>query len=425
MPLKKTLHYLTGDYSEFSLESRIFHSICIVAIVTLAYCIPLNFYLDLPSSAWLSLVAMLIQSFLYCLSRFLKKTHLSLVLSIIIIHLILIANYFYNSGIAGPSLLLLLVVFFLVSAISPRSSYKYWLTLNILIASGLALIEYFYPNSIQSDYVSQISKFADLGTSYCLCAVIILIGLSYIKKNYYISQNLLKAKAEDLERINDAKNKMFSIVSHDLRAPIASIQSYLEILSEMDIDHHDRRQIKADLMLMTQNTDMMLSNLLMWSQSQMEGINMDKKLLDLVEVISPVIKVFQPIASRKDVDLVYTIEPDLKVLADKNMLQLVIRNILSNAIKFTHPGGTVDLAAICQNEMCQIIIKDTGIGMDEPTKASIFSLQGKSSYGTKNEKGVGLGLSLCKEFTELQNGQLRFESEPGKGTAFYITMPRS
>ena len=75
--------------------------------------------------------------------------------------------------------------------------------------------------------------------------------------------------------------------------------------------------------------------------------------------------------------------------------------------------------------MCEIIIKDSGIGMDDATKSSIFSLQGKSSYGTKNEKGVGLGLSLCKEFTELQNGQLRFESESGKGTTFYITMPRS
>ncbi len=416
---------MTGDYSDFSLEFRIFHSFCIIAVVTLAYCVPLNFALNLPVSAWLSLAAMLIQCFLYYLSRFLNKTKLSMMLSIAIIHLIIIFNYFYNSGIGGPSLLLLLVIFFLVSAISEPRDYKYWLGLNVLIALGLPLTEYFYPESIQSHYVSRLSKFGDLATSYCLCALTILIGLRYIKKNYYISQSLLKTKAEDLERINQTKNKMFSIISHDLKAPIASIQGYLEVLSEMDIDHQDRRKIKADLMLMTQNTDMMLSNLLIWSQSQMEGIKMDKKVLNLAETIRSVTEVLQPIATRKEVELSCIIEPDLKVLADRNMLQLVIRNILNNAIKFTHPGGRVDLTASCQNANCQIIIKDTGTGMTEHTKASIFSVQAKSSYGTKNEKGIGLGLSLSKEFTELQHGKISFESKLGDGTTFFITMPGS
>ena len=425
MPLKKTLHYLTGDYSDFSLEVRIFHSFCIVAIITLAYCIPLNFALDLPVSAWLSLTAMLIQCFLYYLSRFRNKSKVSLVLSIIIIHAILITNYFFNSGIGGPSLLLLLTVFFLVSCVSEPREYKYWLTLNLVVALGLPLFEYFYPNDIQSLYVSPIAKFGDMAASYCLCGLTILIGLRYIKKNYYISQGLLKAKAEDLERINQTKNKMFSIVSHDLKAPIASIQGYLEILSEMDIDNQDRQKIKDDLMVMTQNTDMMLSNLLMWSTSQMEGIIVDKKLLNLSEAISPVIKVSQSIANRKGVELSYTIDPDLQIPADKNMLQLVIRNILSNAIKFTHPGGSINLKSSCENSSCQIIIKDTGIGMSELTKAAIFSVKAQSSYGTKNEKGVGLGLSLSKEFTELQNGTIRFESELGVGTTFFITMPLS
>jgi len=423
MPLKKTLHYLTGDYSNFSLEFRIFHSICIVAIVTLAYCIPLNFALNLPISAWLSLTAMVIQSFLYYLSRFLNKTRLSIMLSIIIIHVILILNYFYNSGIKGPSLLLLLAVFFLVSAISEQKKYTYWVMLNLVIALGLPTIEYFYPETIQNLYISPLAKFGDMATSYCLCALVILIGLRYIKKNYYKSQGLLKAKAEDLERINQTKNKMFSIVSHDLRAPIASIQGYLEILTEMDINHQDMQKMKSDLMLVTQNTHMMLSNLLMWSTSQMEGISMDKVKRSLAETINPVIEVFQSIADRKGVKLLCSIDPNLQVWADKNMLQLVIRNILSNAIKFTHPGGTVKLKASCENSNCEIIISDTGIGMNEPTKASIFSVKAQSSYGTANEKGVGLGLSLSREFTELQGGTIRFESNQGEGTTFFITLP--
>lgn len=425
MPLKKILHYLTGEYTDFSLESRIFHSFCIVAIITLAYCIPLNFVLDLPVSAWLSLFGMLTQCLLYYLSRFLKKTQLSLALSIIIIHIILILNYFYNSGISGPTVLLLLTVFFLVSAVSEPKNYKYWLTLNVAIALLLPSFEYFYPDTIQSLYTSRMSKFGDLATSYCLCGLTMLIGLSYIKKNYYNSQSLLKAKADDLERINQTKNKMFSIVSHDLKAPIASIQSYLEILSVMDINDQERHRIKGDLMLMTQNTDMMLSNLLMWSGSQMEGINMDRKLIDLETSIVPVIEIFKSISSRKQVELSYNIEPNLNVMADNNMLQLVIRNILSNAVKFTHTGGSVNLNAGYENSMCVISIKDTGTGMSEETKAEIFSVKAQSSYGTNNEKGVGLGLNLSKEFTELQDGQIRFESELGVGTTFYITLPLS
>ena len=425
MPIKKTLHYLTGDYSNFSLESRIFHSLCLVAIVTLAYCIPLNFALDLPFSAWLSVAALVIQSLLYYLSRFLNKTKQSRVLSIVIIHIILIANYFFNSGTGGPSLLLLLAVFFLVVAVADPKTYKYWVALNVLIALGLLSCEYFYPFTIQSQYISPSIKYGDLASSYCLCSLTILTGLLYIKSNYYQSQRLLHSKAEDLEKINQTKNRMFSIISHDLRAPIASIQSYLEILSELEIDHKDRDAFKGDLILLTQNTDIMLSNLLMWSKSQMEGVVMDIKLISLAETVRPVVEVFTPIANGKDVILSCLIEPNFQVYADQNMLQLVIRNVLSNAIKFTHPGGTVELKAVYENARCQIIIKDTGTGMTEHTKSAIFGVKGLSSYGTKNEKGVGLGLSLSKEFTELQNGSLTFESEVGLGTTFFISMPLS
>jgi two-component system sensor histidine kinase/response regulator len=425
MSLKKALYYLTGNYSDFTLEHRIFHSFCIVAIISLAYCIPLNFALDLPASAWLSLAGMLIQCILFYLSRFRNKTRLSLILSISIIHLILVLNYYYNSGIDGPSLLLLLTIFFLVTAVSEPKSYKYWLSINVFIALILPLHEYFNPRSIELVYVSRLSRFGDITTTYCLCALIILIALHYIKRNYYRSQELLKAKADDLEQINQTKNKMFSIVSHDLRAPIASIQSYLEILSEMDVDHQDNEKLRSDLVQLTQNTDIMLSNLLMWSKSQMEGIVMNKDLMNLSETITPVITVFQQIAQRKGVSLLYHIDPDIEVLADRNMLQLVMRNILSNAIKFTHRGSSVSVSAGCENSRCEIVIEDSGVGMDEQTQATVFSNRAEPSYGTNNEKGVGLGLSLSKEFIELQGGQIRFESEPNVGTTFYITMPLS
>lgn len=289
----------------------------------------------------------------------------------------------------------------------------------------MPLIEFYNPAIIEDLYISEATRYGDMVTTYFLCGLIMFMGLRYIKKNYYESQELLESKANDLETINQTKNKMFSIVSHDLRAPIASIQSYLEILSDMDIDHHDRKQIKGDLMQMTQNTDIMLSNLLMWSKSQMEGIILEKKLLSLDEVIRPVIEVFQSMAIKKGLTLNYEIEP-FEIFADKNMLQLVIRNILSNAIKFTHPGGTITLTARnTEDQHYEIIISDSGIGITDQIKDSLFSIKAASSYGTKNEKGVGLGLNLSKEFTEMQGGKIGFDSTLGQGSTFYIVMPVS
>lgn len=423
MPLIKSLRHLTGSKDDFSLEYRIFHSFCIVAIVTLIYCIPLNFALNLPISAWISFVGAIFQSFLFYLSRFKKKSKISLVLSIVIIHIILIFNYHYNSGLAGPTLLLLLAIFFLVGAVSGPKEYKYWISLNIIIAVSLPVYEYFQPEQIPDLYRSRLSRFGDMITTYCLSALTILLGLRYIKKNYYLSQELLEAKAEDLEKINQTKNKMFSIVSHDLRAPIASIQNYLELLSLMELDQEDRQQIKQELTVMTQSTDMMLSNLLMWSKSQMEGIVVNKSSMKLTYAIMPVINVLEPIAKKKSLNLTFSIDPDLSVVADKDMLQLVVRNILSNAIKFTHPEGEIHLDAKCENNKCVIIIRDNGIGMDDEVKGTIFSFKAKASFGTKNEKGVGIGLNLSREFIDLQDGDVNFESEPDKGTTFCISLP--
>lgn len=423
--MKSFWYYLTGTNSEFSLESRIFHSFCVLAIITLAYCIPINLALNLPNSAIIALIALVSQSILYYLSRFKKKTRLSLILSIVIIHIVLIINYYFNSGINGPTHLILLAVFFTVIAVSKPESYKYWISLNIALAIALPLIEYYYPEFLINFYTSPLNHFLDIISSYFICSMLILIGLRYIKKNYYISQSLLEAKALDLERINQTKNKLFSIISHDLRAPIASLQSYLEILSQMDMEEENWQEIRTDLIQISQSTDNMLSNLLTWSKSQMEGIKLDKKLINLADALSPVIEVFHSVARVKQIELNYSINHTLKVLADEDMLQLVIRNILSNSIKFTHPVGRIDLEVTFDNLNYLIKISDTGIGMTESIQSSLFSIKAEPSYGTKNEKGVGLGLSLSKEFTELQGGKIWFESSPGIGTSFFLSMPIS
>lgn len=421
--MNKYWYYLTGFNQEFSLESRIFHSFCIVAFFILTLCIPINLILNLPVSALLSGLALIIQISLYYLSRFRHKTQISLWLSIFIIHIIIIINYFFNSGIQGPSFLLLVAIFFLVISLSKPKEYWFFISLNLTVAVGLPLFEYFNPSTVVESAMGREYQFGDLISTYLISVITILIGLRYIKKNYYISQSLLETKAADLERINSTKNKLFTIVSHDMRAPLATVRSYLEILSHLDPSKENWKEIQSDLIEMTQNTDNMLSNILMWSTSQMEGISINKKPVNLADTLIPVIRVFQSIAHAKQITLNFEIDPGLRVLADENMLQLVIRNILSNAVKFTRNGGNIQLKLDSDYPNYVIKISDNGIGMTDHIKESIFSLKAESSFGTKNEKGVGLGLNLSKEFAEMQGGRIWFNSTQGKGSTFYISIP--
>jgi len=341
--INKYWYYLTGANDEFSLESRIFHSFCLVAFFVLSILVPLNLFLGLQVSALLSAIALITQSTLYYLSRFRHLTQISPLLSIFIIHIIIIINYFYNSEIQEPSLLLLVAIFFWLYHSQSQKNTGFFISFNLVVAISLPLSEYLNPGLVDKLEMGLEFRFGDMIGTYLLSILTILIGLRYIKKNYNISQSLLEAKAIDLERINSTKNKLFTIVSHDLRAPLANVKGYLEILSLLDPAKDNWQEIQNDLIEMTQNTDNMLSNILMWSTSQMDGITPNKKQIDLSNTLIPVIKVFQSIANAKQIALTFDIDPEIKVLADENMLQLVIRNILSNAIKFTPNGGNIKL----------------------------------------------------------------------------------
>lgn len=421
--MKNYWYFLTGADSEFKLESKIFHSFCIFEIVTLLISIPINFFLGLDTIAWLVFGTLILQSGFYYISRFKYWTRTGLYLTFATLYLLLIINYFLDSGINGPTLLYLLSISFLAISISKPKDYPLFVGFNLVLVLCLTLIEYYNPELVERSNLSPKYHLINIYLTYCVCLAIILFGLRYIMKNYYLNLKQLKSKAADLEQINATKNKLFSIISHDLRAPIASVQSYLEILSQINNEKENWQEIKGDLIELTQSTDNMLSNILMWAKSQMEGISINKSLINLEESLSPVIKVFQSVANMKQINLNYSIEPSLKILVDKNMLELVVRNILSNAIKFTHQGGTINIEVNSDYPNYVIQISDNGIGMSEKVKNSIFSLKAEPSYGTNNERGIGLGLSLSKEFIELQGGKLWFESAEGKGSTFYIAIP--
>lgn len=419
------------------MESRIYHSITLIAIVSLLYNAPFNYLINLYVPSIISMVACIAFSWLYYRSRFQHHMQSSIIISAILANFIFIFNFFYNSGVGGPNDILIGLSILLIIAITPHKQHKIWLTVNIITVLVLHAIEYYYPQFVPNKYITRADEFFDKTSAYIVVALLIYYTIKYIRRNYDYEKRKAEEKADaiedqnqyilvqnqQLEHINSEKNKLMSIIAHDLRAPLSNIQNYLELVSSYGLDKEEREIVEGDLLTVTQNTLNMLSKLLIWSKSQMDGVVVKLSDVNLLETLKNTLEMERILALKKNITLTYYIDPVIKVVADSDMLQLVIRNLVSNAIKFTAVGGTVDISTeIIMNE-CKVKIKDNGKGISYEQQPDIFSLKAKSTFGTKNEKGVGLGLLLCKEFTEQQGGRIGFESVPGAGSTFYIYMP--
>jgi len=232
----------------------------------------------------------------------------------------------------------------------------------------------------------------------------------------------LSAQAAKLEELNQLKDKLLSIISHDLRSPLASLKQMLDMMMDEIIGERDLRNLVPKLSGNLKNTTELLDNLLYWTKNQMEGITTDATLFDPGEIIQNNIALMENTAAHKDLKLQATIEDDYFAFGDRNMIDLVVRNLLSNAIKFSNKGGVIDIELKRTDEQLLISVHDQGVGIPKTNLPKLFTSLSLSTTGTHNEKGTGLGLMLCKDFVEKNGGSIWAESEPGKGTTFYFTL---
>lgn len=428
---------LTGDRALFPLEFRIFHSVCLIVIIALLYNVPFNFLIGLPVAAMLSLLAAAIFTLFYYRSRFKGKMRGSVFVCTIITNILFFVNYFYNSGMSGPNDVVFMLSLFLIIFISPQKQHKWWVTCNMTLLLIMHGIEYYYPQWVPYTYQNRTARFFDMTSAYLLSAITMYFTIKYIRRNYDSEKQQAEEKTravedqhqyilvqnEQLEHLNSEKNKLMSIIAHDLRAPLSNIQNYLELVTAYGLDKEEREVVEGDLLKVTQSTLNMLSKLLIWSKSQMDGVVVKLGDMNLNDTLKNTLEMERILALKKDISLTYHIDPSVSVVADNDMLQLVIRNLVSNAIKFTPSNGTINVSTqVIMNE-CKISIADTGRGIPFDQQGDIFSLKARSTFGTNNEKGVGLGLLLCKEFTEQQGGRIGFDSIPGRGSTFFIYMP--
>ncbi|AWX45911.1 Tetratricopeptide repeat protein [Flagellimonas maritima] len=267
-----------------------------------------------------------------------------------------------------------------------------------------------------------------------LCISLIITFL--VKRSARIQKKLnkeLKEKSKvvieresELHEINKTNTKLFSIIGHDLRGPIGALQGILKLFTDGDMAKEEFLSFIPKLKSDVDNIAFTLNNLLSWGQTQLNGVITKPKRVSLEKIVSSNIQLLSEIASGKSIKIMNQLPENPLIFADQNQIDIVVRNLLSNAIKFTPENGLITIEAQEKSDMWEIIIRDTGIGMNKEIQNKIFkNTTNITTYGTNNEKGTGLGLSLCKEMILKNKGQIWVESILRKGSSFHFTLPKA
>jgi signal transduction histidine kinase len=232
----------------------------------------------------------------------------------------------------------------------------------------------------------------------------------------------------ELQNLNATKDKFFSIIGHDLKGPLNSLTSFSNLLINYfdTLSKEEIQTLAKDLDKSLKNLFALLNNLLEWARSQTGNIDFTPVEFDMEEVLQQNRELLTTQAGAKEITILHQPDKPLRVVAHKQSVTTVVRNLVSNAIKFTPAGGAIKLEAQLKNNEVRVAVADTGVGMSKDVMDKLFKLDAKhSTLGTANEKGTGLGLILCKDFVEKNGGRMWVESEEGKGSVFYFTVPAS
>lgn len=231
-------------------------------------------------------------------------------------------------------------------------------------------------------------------------------------------------QTKHLENVNNVKDKLFSIVSHDLKDSLSSINGFIDLLKDGSLSREEFDNLIPELSENANNASLLLFNLLNWSKSQMQSLEPKPSLFDVQEVFEDKVKLVEQRMENKGINLVDHSLRDF-AYADRSMFEIIIQNLLANALKFSKNGDTITVSNHISNGSCIISVSDTGVGISKENIEKLFKNTSYTTVGTNNEKGTGLGLSICKELVELNNGKIWVESTLGVGSTFYVQLPKS
>jgi signal transduction histidine kinase len=271
-----------------------------------------------------------------------------------------------------------------------------------------------------------------LAVVVALAAIVLVTVYRSGRRRIRINKLLLEHQAEikkrsvELEQLNQVKDKFFSIISHDLRSPMNALAGLLDLSEKKHLSQNEFVQLTNELRQQFNHTKTLINNLLDWTLLQMDKLKIQQDRVDLKTMVDENIRLFDSMQLKTTI-IHNNIPSGTVASADTNMVNLVFRNLILNAIKFTESGGVVDINSSVQNDgFILVSVADNGVGIEPEVQRILFEkTSGYSTRGTANEKGTGLGLILCKEFVEKNGGKIWLESKPGTGSTFYFTLKKA
>jgi signal transduction histidine kinase len=324
-------------------------------------------------------------------------------------------------------------VYLLVAALIPLflwdyKNKKYPVIIISAILIVYAFVEFFPPLMQPKILLSEnyVYFFRLTNVFVCFVAAGTAIGI-YLYLFRKTEKQLLK-QTEELKISQAHKDKVYSIIAHDLRSPFGIFANLTDLFLENYSDHSDEQRLKIIQSMQHTSASLqnLLENLLDWSKMQSGNLEKSLKHLNLRKIAEESLALHKDLILKKEQEIEVDIDPGLLIYADKHMISTVFRNLISNAIKFTEQYGKISITALGNRTKIQVCIKDTGIGLSEKDIKNLFDIRNLDKIsGESKERGSGLGLLLCKDFIESHEGKVWVESEPGKGSKFCFTLPKS
>jgi signal transduction histidine kinase len=416
----KWLDRVLGPDEVFSLEDRSLNAVlfCSTFFGSLAFFWDL---VALPETPFMFVSSSALMSFaiLYALGRHKPNSKLLTIPYFIIYTIALIFVWYMTGGITGMSLVYFITLLIIVPVfVQPKRRILAFSALFAL-AFGLLLFELMYPaliqNYVKKDFQIMDTFMSGVFVSISAVTLMMLVRFSYEKQK------------KKTEAISKAKDKFYSIIAHDLRGPMASVKQLGQMLLDQhnELDPENRQELIRHIYNCSNETHYLLENLLQWAKSEREDIPVNPVPLRLGKCVNKTTKVLMESIRQKRIKLKIDIPDDHMVYADENMVMTVIRNLISNAIKFTGDDGRIGISSKkLDNNMMQFTISDSGTGIAESRQTNLFDHHvTESTKGTNNELGSGLGLNLCQEFIKKNKGDITLESQINRGATFFVTLP--
>ncbi len=411
------------------LNSAIFITNRIIAVVGL-FTIPFLFILPINPITIpiiISPVATAIASYYFIRNghHLLGRTMLASLPSILLFSMALIMNYPPNYNFIPTKTLIIgcTIVPLVVLTSKEKITIGIIVFLNILF---ITTVEYINP-IISLKLMDMDKNLKALEIACIVEAILFITFFFFYYKNLYIkNERIVTAQNEELKQVNEAKDKLFSIIAHDLKSPLNTFLGYSKVLNSHpgNFSEEEVKIISTEIKKSVEGLHTLLDNLLLWADSQREGVLIKPEPLELNAQIKETLSIAESLTDAKKLNIKFDANGAIHAFADKNMVDTILRNLLHNAIKFTPEEGEIMISLKKQNNYAWIGVSDTGVGMTEDKVNQLFRIDNRiSTVGTKGEKGSGLGLVLCKDFVEKSGGKISVFSKLKEGTTIQFSLP--